>query len=143
MLVLISIGFKNYLKRNSIDKILKAGSARAEALTRSASDKGKLIDATNGRPVKSIILLKNGFIVLCYLRPEALAERLAEQTPQPETPKNSVAMRMQDKRQADLKNPAGHSDRRVECDRRRWRYTLCIPERRSGLDRRSKKDRRL
>lgn len=141
--MLISIGYKNYLKRNAIDTILRAGSARAVALTRSGSDEGKLVDATNGRPVKSIIVLKTGFIVLCALRPEALADRLAEQTPQPVIPKKSEAIQQPDKRKADFKNSTDHGGRRFECDRRWFRYTYCIPERRNRLDRRIKKDRRL
>ena len=78
--MLVSIGYKNYIKCSIIDAILKPGSVRAEALIRSGSANGRLIDATNGRPVKSIIVLKTGFTVLCALRPEALADRLAEQT---------------------------------------------------------------
>jgi regulator of extracellular matrix RemA (YlzA/DUF370 family) len=61
MPMLISIGYKNYLKRSTIDTILKAGSARAKALTRSGSDQGRLVDATSGRPVKSIIVLNDQF----------------------------------------------------------------------------------
>ena len=87
--MLISIGYKNYLKGSTIDTILKPGTVRADALTRSGSDKGRLVDATNGRSVKSIIVLKTGFIVLCALRPETLAERLKEQTLHPEIPKKT------------------------------------------------------
>jgi len=56
--------------------ILQAESAGAKRLRSEAKDVSRLIDATQGRKTRSIIVLESGHIVLSAIRPDSLTKRL-------------------------------------------------------------------
>ena len=74
--MLISIGYENFVKRASIVAVLRPDSSPARQLRRSAEEAGRLINATNGRKTRSIIVLQSGHIILSALQPERIRERL-------------------------------------------------------------------
>jgi regulator of extracellular matrix RemA (YlzA/DUF370 family) len=76
--MLLSIGYDNFLETRFIVDILGPDSTSAKRLWRDATLNATLINATNGRKARSLILLKTDHIVLCALQAETLRTRLAE-----------------------------------------------------------------
>jgi len=74
--MIISIGHANFVKGASIVAVLRPDSSPARQLRRSAEESGRLINATNGRKTRSIIVLESDHVVLSALQPERIRERL-------------------------------------------------------------------
>jgi extracellular matrix regulatory protein A len=72
---LINIGYGNFLAQEKILAILKAGSSPVRRLIKETRDNGKILDATTGKKTRSVVVLDNGFIALCSVLPETLAEK--------------------------------------------------------------------
>ena len=100
-----------------------------------------LINAAGGRKVRSIIKLKSKHIVLSALRAETLKSRLGNNIIFSVPGNSDMVDRRQKSNDANKSKRSEFNNRRIETDRRRFSYTHHIPERRSGIDRRSK-DRR-
>lgn len=71
-MMLVSIGFENFINSLSTDTILTADSSQAKNLRQKADDKRMLINATMGRKAKSIILMKSNHIVISAIPPTAI-----------------------------------------------------------------------
>ena len=69
---LMNIGFDNYINKDRILGILSPDSAPVKRLIKEAKEKTILIDASQGRPTKSVILTDCNRIFLSYLPPESL-----------------------------------------------------------------------
>jgi len=65
--MMISIGHKHFIESDNIVEILKASDARSAKIKHPAAESGRLIDATDGRRIRSIIQLKSKHIVLSAL----------------------------------------------------------------------------
>ena len=76
--MLISIGYGHYVESSSILAILRPDRAPVKRLRRQAAESGKLIDATNGREARSIIVLGTKQVVLCALSVDTLKSRMSE-----------------------------------------------------------------
>ena len=74
---LIHIGFGNRLSMNRVIVIVSPGSAPTKRLVQEARGKGLLIDMTNGRRAKAVLIMDDGHIVIAAVSPEAIANRLA------------------------------------------------------------------
>ena len=55
------------------------GASPMRRLRREASDRGKLVDVTEGRRTRSILILDSDHVVLSAINPETLAARLAQE----------------------------------------------------------------
>ena len=73
--MLINIGFGNVVNSDKIIGIVHPDSAPAKRLVQHAKEREFLIDATQGRRTKSLILLEHDKIILSSLLPETLTER--------------------------------------------------------------------
>lgn len=71
----INIGFSNMLSSDRILCILSPDSAPQKRLIAKAKDEETVIDATQGRKTRAVILLTSGNVVLSALNPETIAER--------------------------------------------------------------------
>lgn len=78
--VLVSIGFGNVIAVNRVVSILTSASAPMKRLREEAKKIGKLIDATEGRRTRSIIVTDSDHIILSALQTETLTQRLITQT---------------------------------------------------------------
>lgn len=137
--MIIAIGDKHFLESDYIVEILKPVDRRAYMIIHSAAGKGRLINATGGARIRSIIRLKSKHIVLSSLEAKTLKSKIGKKIPSSE-PDSSNTFRPKHKTNyAHKANPDYNVDRRVEPDRRHYSYTRHIPERRSGTDRRIKK----
>jgi len=72
---LINIGFGNVISVNRIVAIVNPGSAPIKKLREEARQKGKLVDATEGKKTRSIIVTDSDHIVLSAIQVETLAQR--------------------------------------------------------------------
>ncbi|MBF0343589.1 MAG: DUF370 domain-containing protein [Nitrospirae bacterium] len=77
--VLVNIGFGNVIAVNRVVTILTSASAPMKRLREEAKKVGKLIDATEGRRTRSIIVTDSDHIVLSALQTETLTQRLMSQ----------------------------------------------------------------
>lgn len=72
----IHIGFGNILAINRVIAIASPNSAPIKRTIQEGKNKGILIDMTNGRRTKAVIVTDSGHIILAALAPETIAGRL-------------------------------------------------------------------
>jgi len=80
---LVHIGFNNILVMNRVITIASPNSAPTKRMVQDGRNKGLLIDMTNGRKTKAVIVTDSGHIILAALAPETIAGRV--QSGQPKT----------------------------------------------------------
>ena len=73
---LVHIGFNNIIVMNRVIAIASPNSAPTKRTIHEGRDKGLLIDMTNGRRTKAVIITDSGHIILAALAPETIAGRL-------------------------------------------------------------------
>ena len=73
---LISIGFGNVVASDKIVAIITPGSSPIRRLKDQAKKKGKLVDATQGRRTRSIIVTDSDHEVLSAIGCETITQRL-------------------------------------------------------------------
>ncbi|HHL34869.1 MAG TPA: DUF370 domain-containing protein [Desulfobulbaceae bacterium] len=75
---LINVGFGNAVKVNRILVVVNPGSSPIRKLKDEARREKKLIDVTEGRRTRAILLLDSGHLVLSSVQPETISQRLAQ-----------------------------------------------------------------
>lgn len=75
MAKLINIGFGNMVNTDKVISIISSDSAPAKRMISRGKEQETLIDATQGRRTKSVILTEHNQIILSALQPETLAGR--------------------------------------------------------------------
>lgn len=73
---LVHIGFNNVIVINRVIAIASPNSAPTKRTIHEARNKGLLVDMTNGRRTKAVIISDSGHIILAALTPETIAGRL-------------------------------------------------------------------
>lgn len=73
---LISIGFGNVVASDKIVAIITPGSSPIRRLKDQARQKGKLVDATQGRRTRSIIVMDSDHVVLSAIGADTITQRL-------------------------------------------------------------------
>ena len=72
----INIGYGNIVSTDRIVAIVAAESAPIKRLIVEAREKAQLIDATQGRKTRGVIITDSNQIILSALQPETMASRL-------------------------------------------------------------------
>ncbi|MBI4187781.1 MAG: DUF370 domain-containing protein [Chloroflexi bacterium] len=75
-LELVHIGFNNIVIMNRVIAIGSPNSAPTKRTIQEARNKGLLVDMTNGRKTKAVIVTDSGHTILAALTPETIAGRL-------------------------------------------------------------------
>lgn len=75
MAKLINIGFGNVVNTSKIITIVSPDSAPAKRMVQNAREEERVIDATQGRRTKAVIMTESNHIILSALQPETLAAR--------------------------------------------------------------------
>ncbi|HIJ59486.1 MAG TPA: DUF370 domain-containing protein [Nitrospirae bacterium] len=75
-LSIINIGFGNMVSVSRIIAIVNPNSLPMKKLRDEARDRSMLIDATEGKKTRSIIVVDSGQIILSAIQPETLAQRI-------------------------------------------------------------------
>jgi regulator of extracellular matrix RemA (YlzA/DUF370 family) len=74
--MLINIGFGNVVSVARVISIVTPGSSPMKRLREEAGERGKLIDATQGRKTRSIIITDSDHIILSALQVETITQRV-------------------------------------------------------------------
>jgi len=72
---LLNVGFGNVVAAARVVAIVDPGSAPMKRLKDEAKQAGKLVDATNGRRTRSIIVTDSDHVVLSAIQTETIAQR--------------------------------------------------------------------
>jgi regulator of extracellular matrix RemA (YlzA/DUF370 family) len=76
--VLVNIGFGNMVASAKVVAIVTPGSAPMKRMREEAKKEGKLVDATQGRRTRSIIITESNHIILSALQAETITQRFLE-----------------------------------------------------------------
>ena len=76
---LINIGFGNYVVRSRVVAIVNPTSSPMRRMREDARDDHRLIDATQGRKTRSIIIADSNHVILSAVQPETIAQRLEQE----------------------------------------------------------------
>jgi len=87
---LINVGFGNAVKVQRILAVVNPGSSPIRKLKDEARQEKKIIDVTEGRRTRAILILDSGHLVLSSVQPETISQRLA----QLEEEQRNVAVRL-------------------------------------------------
>lgn len=73
--MLLNIGYGNFLVADRVVAIVTPTSAPMKRLKEEAKENNRLLDATQGRRTRSIIVTDSGYVVLSAVQPETVAQR--------------------------------------------------------------------
>jgi hypothetical protein len=73
---LIHLGFSNLAAMNKVIAVVSPNSAPAKRLVQEAKSKGLVIDVTNGRRTKALLVMDSGHIILAAIAPETIDSRV-------------------------------------------------------------------
>lgn len=74
---LIHVGFGNFLAANKVVAIISPNSAPTKRVVQELKTKGMLIDMTNGRRTKAVVVVDSGHVALAAIAAETISGRLA------------------------------------------------------------------
>jgi len=74
---LVNIGFGNVVVSGRVVAIVAPGSAPMKRLKEEARERGKLVDATQGRRTRSIIITDSDHVILSAIQAETITQRFA------------------------------------------------------------------
>ncbi|WP_038056169.1 DUF370 domain-containing protein [Thermodesulfobacterium hydrogeniphilum] len=77
---LLNIGFGNFVVADRIIAIVNPNSAPMKRLKEEAKETKRLIDATQGRKTRSIIITDSNHVILSAIQAETVAQRLMSDT---------------------------------------------------------------
>jgi regulator of extracellular matrix RemA (YlzA/DUF370 family) len=75
--VLINIGFGNVVSASRVIAIVAPGSSPIKRMREEAGERGKLIDATQGRKTRAIIITDSDHVILSGLQVETITQRFS------------------------------------------------------------------
>lgn len=75
-LELVHVGFNNVIAMNRVIAIASPASAPTKRAIQEARTKGTLIDMTNGRRTKAVLITDSGHTILAALTPETIVGRV-------------------------------------------------------------------
>lgn len=75
---LLNIGFGNYVTMSRIIGIVNPGSSPMRRLREDAREGGRLVDATQGRKTRSIIITDSNHVFLSALQADTIGQRFSD-----------------------------------------------------------------
>ncbi len=74
---LVNIGFGNYVNAQKISAVVNPDAAPIKRMVQNAREQQHVVDATQGRRTKSVIVMDTRQIVLSAMQPDTIARRCA------------------------------------------------------------------
>ena len=74
---LINVGFGNTVMANRIIAVVNTGSSPSRKLKELAKAAERLVDVTEGRRTRSILVMDSNHVVLSSVQPDTIGQRLA------------------------------------------------------------------
>lgn len=78
MSVLVNIGFGNAVSTSKVVAVVSPDAAPVKRLVQHAKESGRVIDATQGRRTKAVIITQEDHVILSALQPETIAKRFSQ-----------------------------------------------------------------
>lgn len=72
---LVNIGFGNMINSSKLIAVVSPDAAPIKRLIQNAKEIQKVIDATQGRKTKAVLIMENDHIVLSALQPDTITKR--------------------------------------------------------------------
>lgn len=72
---LINIGFGNYVLADRVVSIVNPASSPMKRLREDAREEKRLVDATQGRKTRSIIITDSNHVILSAIQPDTISQR--------------------------------------------------------------------
>ena len=85
---LINIGFGNMVSAGRVVAIVNPESSPIKRLIQEAREKSAVIDATQGRRTRAVIITDSGHILLSSIQPETIAGRIGQKPSFAEVPEH-------------------------------------------------------
>lgn len=76
-LMIINVGFGNVVSASRVIAVVSPGSSPIKRLRDEAAERGKLVDATQGRKTRAIIITDSDHVILSALQVETITQRFA------------------------------------------------------------------
>ncbi len=80
---IINIGFNNYVVASRVVSILNPSSSPMKRLREDAKAEGRIMDATQGRKTRSILITDSNHVILSAIQPETISQRFILETELP------------------------------------------------------------
>lgn len=74
---LVNIGFGNMVNSGKLIAVVSPDAAPIKRLVQSARETQKIIDATQGRKTKAVLIMETDHVVLSALQPDTIAKRFS------------------------------------------------------------------
>jgi extracellular matrix regulatory protein A len=74
---LINVGFGNTVMASRIIAVVNTGSSPSRKLKELAKDAERLVDVTEGRRTRSLLVMDSNHVVLSSVQPDTISQRLA------------------------------------------------------------------
>ncbi len=74
---LVNVGFGNTVMADRIIAVVNSGSSPARKLKELAKDGERLLDVTEGRRTRSILVMDSNHVILSSIQPDTISQRLA------------------------------------------------------------------
>ena len=78
-LTLINIGFGNVVSASRVIAIVAPGSSPIKRMREEAGERGKLVDATQGRKTRAIIITDSDHVILSGLQVDTITQRFSSE----------------------------------------------------------------
>ncbi len=75
---LLNIGYGNVVVASRVVAVIGPSAAPIRRMREEAKERGKLVDATQGRKTRSVIITDSDHVVLSAVQAETIAARLSE-----------------------------------------------------------------
>ena len=72
----IQVGYGNFAAKDRVVAIVGSDTAPIRRVIKEARDRGMLIDSTNGRKTKAVIITESDHIILSATYPETIVKRV-------------------------------------------------------------------
>lgn len=76
--MLLNVGFGNVVAEDKVIAIINSDSAPMKRYREEARHQGKLVDATQGRKTRAVIVTSSGHVILSAVAVETIAQRWRE-----------------------------------------------------------------
>ena len=76
---LLNIGFGNYVVQDRVVSIVTPASSPMRRVREDARNEGRLIDATQGRKTRSIIITDSNHVILSAIQAETISQRFLQE----------------------------------------------------------------
>jgi regulator of extracellular matrix RemA (YlzA/DUF370 family) len=78
-LMFVNIGFGNVVSVSRVIAVVSPGSSPIKRMREEAGERGKLIDATQGRKTRAIIITDSDHVILSALQVETITQRFVSE----------------------------------------------------------------